>query len=475
MTFLPEHIEAIDKMVRIHHLLCLSFTNCNIEKSKNNFKTLLNSNVNPINVLSMHFSSMNFKLYPDLSSSIFKLTILSLRGCCLQLSFILSEIKNTRITKVDFSKNRCTEPIPLDAEFPRTLSYIAVNDIKWNYANFSTFIKIVAFNPTDINLSIAKAEMTENDWIASFDLLGSLKNTNLTALIWRENPIHYKLRDFISQNTKIWFASFAGCHTPGDGSLQNLISSSKSLRALDLHGTANSKLGDDGYSVLSAVLKSDIEYLDVSNNDLGNKCVYLITQLISSPNLKQILIDNNYFNSIQIAKLFQKAILNKKPKQRDTNQESQQQQQQKPQEEDNKIYVKYPENDFAEIPKTDIKQLKKDFLQPLPLNNQIPYHEPWNICLSQKFEEEKDIKVVEDPDFVIPDENQFLSGSKAFWDISLINQRMKEKIEQNVQREQISWELNTVDIPVFDTSNIENQLSSFFSLENNTERLILSW
>ena len=471
ITFLPEHIEALDKMIRVHSLLCLSFTNCNIEKSKTNLITLLNSNVNPPNIVSVHFTSMNFNLYPDLSQAIFKLSILSLKGCCLQLSSILAEIKNTRIVKADFSKNRCTEPIPLDAEFPSTLSYIAVNGIKWNYTNFSTFIKYVTYHQAEISLSIANAEMTENDWILSFDLLEKLGKSNIVSLIWRENPIHYKLRNFIINSSKIWFLSFAGCHIPGDGSLQYIISACTSLKALDLHGTANSKLGNDSYSLLRAILNSNIEYLDISNNQMGNKCAFLLSQIMALKHVKQVLIDNNNFHAIKAGELFKKAIISKQPSKFDSNDDNEQ----TSPEDGIMTYVKYPENDFKDLQKVTVTEYKKVFLTPQSFRSPTIYQEQWNKCLSQKYEEENEIKLIDDPSFVIPNENQILSGSESFWNISLIDERKKGNIEQSVKREQISWDLNTVDIPSFDTTNIENQLSTFFSLENCTERLILSW
>ena len=469
VTFLPEHIEALDKMIRIHHFLSLSFTNCNIDKSKSNFITLLNSNENGINVVSLHFTSMNLSKSLDFSAATFQLSFLSLRGCCLQLSTLFTQMKNTRIVKADFSKNRSTEPIPIDIEFPKTLKFLCLNDIQWNYTNFSVLFKIISFNQIEMGLSIARAEMSENDWVSSFDFLSSLGKTNLISLNWRENPIHYKLCHFIAKSSRIWFCSFAGCHLPCDGSLARLIASCQSIKALDIHGTVNNKLNENGYSLLKSILSSNIEYLDISNNNLGNKNILLLAKILTKPSLKQILIDKNNFTSPKIALLFQNSILSRKQteqkEKRDNGEEN----------EDFMLYAKYPDNDFKSLQKPLEKELKKIFITPSFPNPRNPAEEEWLLCLSQKYEQEKEIHLVDDPDFVLPNAEEFLAGSDAFWNITLINEIKKMQSDHSTEREQISWDLNTIDIPTFDTTNIANQLSQFFSLENNTERLMLSW
>ena len=449
--FLPEHIEALDKAIRTHHMTSLSFNKCNISKSKNNFLTMLNTNENGINVSAMHFTSMNLSQNEALSSAMFQLSFLSLRGCCLELSTLLSQIKNTRISKIDFSKNRCILPIQNDFTIPPTLVHLSVNDIKWTYKNFSTFFKTVTNSPEEFTLSIAKAELSEEDWISTFDLLGSIKKTNLISLIWRGNPLHYKVCDFIRNSGKIWFLSAAGCHIPSDGCFQKLLLTTPSIKALDIHGTVSGKLGTDSFSIINTLLKVDLMFLDISNNKMGNGCAFALSKLIERSKISELLIDNNDFDGERVIRMFISATNKRKTP----------------------IFIKYPHTDFAKsnIPKALNKEIQRSFLALPKRKAAHAAEQEWILLSEQKYETEKDIEVPFDPGFD-ESEDDYITGT-SFWSVTETKGQKKET--PVIEKEQMTWDLNVTNIPEIDTTKFATRLANFFSLENNTRRLINTW
>lgn len=432
VSFSPEHIEALDKATQKHPFLYLMFDSCNFTDSAQKLTNLIvNNTESSSNLISLHMSSINLSKI-DIGSSIRNLQYVSLRGCCIEISSLFENFKNTKIIFADFSNNRCSVPLSDSMSFPSTLVHLCLNDIAWSGSSLAMIFNSAGNCKLHMSLSVANAQMLEDDWISFFNLIELTPSSNFHSICWHRNPIHHKLCRFFAKLKNLKFLSLSGCKIPSDGCVQKLISSSKSLSFIDIHGTNDSKLGNEIISILRSFKNSKVESIDISNNNIPSLAVPMIADLIMSPT-KQFIICNlenldltNYSSILNNQELKSKTLTT-------------------------------TFNDYA----------YGSFVQS---STQLFVIEDSEFIV-QYCKNDTSLPIPDEPEYQIA-KGAFLFG-RDFWDINKI-EHLKKKFS-NSERQVISWDLNLSELRMVDTNSFIQELENNFDLETLGKKLRNCW
>ena len=194
-----ESINSIWILLSQHPLTSLSFIRCTFGKYFQNFFNLVQKTSSVGQLLGLSMTSMNFSLNFDLFNSILNLTQLSLRGCGIQIStiFDLLTINNNKLTLLDLTHNRCTEPLRNHLKMPNLLTKLILDDVVWNYHNLYSIFNASVNAIQNFTLSVARVFLDKTGWDRFFDSVETLPAPCLEGLIWRENPITSKFCSFL--------------------------------------------------------------------------------------------------------------------------------------------------------------------------------------------------------------------------------------------------------------------------------------
>ncbi|EAY08850.1 Leucine Rich Repeat family protein [Trichomonas vaginalis G3] len=430
VTFNTEHIEALDRAIQKHPFIYLSFDKCNFSESAGKLSNLIiNNTENSVNLNSIFMSSINLSK-SDIQTAVHRLNYVSLRGCCLELASLFENFKNSNLIMADFSSNRCTVPINTSVSFPASLKHLCVNDIMWSSSSLTSIFLATTDCDEYLSLSVANCQMLEDDWNSFFSSIEFCGESKITSLCWANNPLHYKLFKFISNSRNIEYVSFSGCQIPSDGSIQKFISTCNSLKYLDLHGSANYKLGYEAFSLLQRILKSKLEYIDFSNNNLDSRFIPLITKLLESNTIKFFLFDAANFDQNFISDLM-KQYKNK-------------------------------------IQRSNLKEI--DFDAFLRTSTKLFSIDGCNFDIQLYFS---------DSDLEIPKDSQYNNAPAAYlqgsdyWDVLKIDQLQKRY--SNSEKQVISWEFNLPEMKDFDIQSFTKEMEISFELETLSNKLMDYW
>jgi len=454
IVFQAEHIDALDKLIQKHPLVGLSFTGCDIKNSTGTLVSLINTNSATQNLKSLHLTSIPLSHSFEIVKASLSVSYLSLRGCCLELSTIFDALKNSKIITIDLTKSRSTVAFAKDGRLPISLQRLVLNDIEWTSSNMCSLFDMVSEFNGYLSLSLARAIMSDSEWMKFFNYLEYIEETNIVAFSWRNNPIHYKLCRFLLRNKKLLFLSVSGCYVPGDGCLHKLLESHPSIESLDIHGTGGLALGISALSLLRSISRSKtIQRIDLSQNQLGNSLLLPIICLISSNSIKEVLIDHNGLNSVDVIKSISQAIKSRS----------------------SQIYVQYPENDTKGIPSYQVKVYQSAFVSPIHKQSKNVAEEEWQTTLKQHYENEIIVEEPTEEDFVTRIRT-YSTKRPVQIDVQKLGMRSEEKkVDDNLQVEkskEITWDITLPDIPQIDNTSLISEIVEKFRMGRIIDRLL---
>ncbi|OHS95933.1 hypothetical protein TRFO_37963 [Tritrichomonas foetus] len=257
---------------------------------------------------------------------------LSLAQCDLEISTVFEEIAKNNILKLCFfniSGNLCFKEIDQSLSFPPFLNTIKADDISWNDNCFTSFLRFVFnnlslnvnhqfcqysqindnLNIETVNLSLARAVATKEEFIKVFDLFYEYTNQceiHFGSLNWDGNPLSEKLFEMLIQSNNLSSLSLNECFSYKRDNkdtieqnvilLSNLISNSQTLKFLSLRGNKNNYLGNKIGPILDACIgHHSLEILDISYSKSGTEFLSKIHSLVKDVTPLKILAFDKLF------------------------------------------------------------------------------------------------------------------------------------------------------------------------------------
>lgn len=275
------------------HQASLTFTKCDVTQCERELSILSEKceNLTGLHLTSIWLSSDFISL--DLFAN---LTNLSLRGCRIPIdAFItLLSASASHIQTLDLSKNTCMRPFSAKVVLPSSLTYLYLNEVVWNEANFSTIFHQVCLSKSLITLSVAEANFIDknSDYENFFKKLEN-GGPGLQCLYWNCNKISQRFCQTLLKCTNLKFLSIACCKLKKNIAyyLQRLIESHRSLVILDVHSIPETKISIS--KIISWVKKSStIRRVDLSGNALDDHSILKLADCIANNTmLRQVLFD----------------------------------------------------------------------------------------------------------------------------------------------------------------------------------------
>lgn len=228
-------------------------------------------------LVSLDLSNTQRISLPSLVPRLPKLLHLSLQNCGLQVDEVLSTLNSwpsmNGLRVLDLSGNACSTLFA--KQLPSSLFTLILNNISWGSGCLATMVRILSTrNAYGIDVSLSSANADNNDWMLCFQEMENSNFSGVLKFVWDENPVDYRLFDFLLRSTELKWASFGGCFSQSDISEIDMfcefISLCPNLNRLSLIGTDNRYIGESISSVIrAAAANKSIKILDISNNRIG--------------------------------------------------------------------------------------------------------------------------------------------------------------------------------------------------------------
>jgi hypothetical protein len=339
----------------------------------------------PRNLIGIHMTTVWLADSATVKNAMLRLQQISMRGCCVKADEILTMLSRAyapRVEVLDLSRNQCTEQFKTALSLPATLSKLIMDDVKWNYNNFITLFKLICNSAQAITFSCVHVQMNDRHLNKFFQAIEACQAPQLLVLIWNDNPVHTKLCQLLLKAPNLKVLCIAGSRVLSDAALQRLLSEHRTLYIIDMHGTAVNRFGPALKGFLTAIKKSkSIRRIDVSHNKMGTQAfTRLVELIISNPKIRQVLLDDNDLPSYASFEPLLQAIQGR----------------------ERPFYCRYPEEDIQFFNRTEnfseekIAAIRAKFRPPeSPLKG--PGHEEWLKLIYQNYPESSEIEEAKQP------------------------------------------------------------------------------
>ncbi|OHS97798.1 hypothetical protein TRFO_09215 [Tritrichomonas foetus] len=452
-------IAPIHKLIKDGHKLCLKFTNCFIPKCEKSLIQLMDKQKN---LTGIHMTSVWLKDSVAIKTVALRLKNLSLRGCNIQISeilSILSKVPASKLKTLDLSNNSCITPINDKISFPITIRKVIMNHVNWIIRNFHKVFSLSCNANRDVTLSLSYATFQdrklEDAMKEFFNLLGKTTSPTLSALYWNGFPTDQKFFQFLQKAINIKFVSFSDSQIKNVRYFQSFIESAKLLNTIDIHSLSDSKKINE---IMKVVLKKSrtIQRLDISHNDINDQSFKKIVELLSSNNnIQQILLDDLKNVSFKEYQQFLNLL-----ESRCTN-----------------LRVSFPRTDFNRFKEQKalnndkIHKYHKLFNEPFA-DPAIQHSKEWENLILQEYQDIKIDDPIEPPQIVEDDEDSrhsigsnHSSNSRHTPDkqaLKILQAKGPPSLQKPVIKKKVKFDL--VEIPQIDNDPVIQQFNNHYSI-----------
>lgn len=287
-----------------------------------------------------------------------RLSVLSLSDCKVDITEVLeslSKSNNQSLRYINLSHNifsRSCNQLNLSPYLER----IDVNHVKWYNSTLTHFLNtILNHKPTNgLRLYINRIQIDENEWSNVFDAFKTITNYPLVEFSWNHNHISSELFTYLQNNIQLIYLFMNSCFTyENEDSINQfgqILPNLSNLTHLVIKGDNEGyRLEENASIIVENMLKmSKIDYVDLSNNKLGQEGVINLSNLITEcPTISNLVFDNSLIGSLDcINKLIEAGEKRKKP-----------------------LTISWPENDIEEllsssvIQQAEIDEIKEKLLK----------------------------------------------------------------------------------------------------------------
>jgi len=454
-------ISSINSLVSQHPISRLTITKCSIRKSENSLMNLMIKCGSVGQLLGISFTSMNLSTHLNLVNACLNLSHVYLKGCGIQISDVLDFLSlhtvANRLSLIDLTHNRCTEPMRTKLRMPVALSKLIVDDVIWNYHNLLSIFTASVNACQSFTLSVARASLDKVGWDKFFDSVESLPAPCLEGLIWRENPIPPKFCSFLAKCPVLAYLSLAGCSDLSEATVWKTLEAQKRIQILDIHGMHKYKLGATGLSLLNHLKRNKtLRRIDISRNKIGPQGYSKLIEFIAtSPTIKAILLDGNNLSEISIYESLVSTLQAK----------------------GSSITVKLPREDLqalrqsGDLSESRFLATKGLFRKPRPIPKEIPGSEEWTKLIIQQYDE---LEIIDDPIELSENEDseedvkdiaQEENTDRSPLSEIVPNEMDNELLKEERRRYTCRWEMDFVDVPSIDNTSIIESYSNTYNLE----------
>ena len=229
--------------------------------------------------------------FPNLINYCKKLQVLSLANCKLEISKILnhfSEKNFPNLNCLNISENVFNNSPAKNIKLTPSLFIVKADKVKWNKHTMAEFFQTMAHSvKKGLYLSIAEAETTNDEWIRVFSYFRSTKFIGLCSLVWKGNPVHGRLFEFLSKNRDLVHLDLTNCFIQSEKepieSFIKFLLKQQNLKSLILKCTNNTSVISSFIpKILESVEKANsIQHIDISNQKGGNQTLESVINLLN--------------------------------------------------------------------------------------------------------------------------------------------------------------------------------------------------
>ena len=302
-NFEAKNFDALQYTMKFKEIKSLGMQNAfNTENSKYFYKVFLRGLTNKLLYLNLdQTKTIDF-------TSIFTyckdLQCLSLVGCKTEISKLLQHFTEKNCPNLyclDISDNECSKSVSKTLKLTPSLFTIKADRVKWKNHTVAEFFETLIHSCTrGLFLSFSDANMSMEEWIRVFSFFRQTSYIGLCSLIWKGNPIHSRLFEFLSKNKEMIHLDLTDCFKqptkePID-SLIKYLAKQQNLKSLILKST-NGKTFLTSFlpQIFESIEQSkSIQHLDISNQCGGNSILQYIIQLLDGKSqIDTIVFDGN--------------------------------------------------------------------------------------------------------------------------------------------------------------------------------------
>lgn len=224
------------------------------------------------------------ELVPNLANVVY----LSVQNCNIEIYDLFVAIEKYRLLSLNvlnISQNLCRVFHVNTVELPVYLETIIADKILWSDESFNKFFQFLLKRSEPLlNVSVAYATFTEQDWKVFNHFTTVTNNFSLSSLIWDGNLLSETFISFLMNNTHLKRLSLNCCFVDSNfrfmKPLENLLLSSK-IEDLSIQGSNTSALDNHFIQLLRILTQmSSLKILDISNNGFGNYGIPILKKLI---------------------------------------------------------------------------------------------------------------------------------------------------------------------------------------------------
>ena len=229
--------------------------------------------------------------FPNIINYCKKLQCLSLVNCKLEISKTLlnfTEKNFPNLNCIDISQNLFNSAPTKELKLTPSLFIVKADNIKWGKHTMAEFFQTLAHSvKKGLYLSVAEAETTTDEWIRVFSYFRQTKFIGLFSLIWKGNPVHNRLFEFLAKNKDLVHLDLTNCFIQCEKepieSFIKYLTKQQNLRSLILKCTNTTSIISSFIpKILENVEKAKtIQHLDISNQKGGNQTLEYVSQLLN--------------------------------------------------------------------------------------------------------------------------------------------------------------------------------------------------
>lgn len=229
--------------------------------------------------------------------------VLNVESCGIEVSEIVSIISSIALPSlkiINISNNPFSMPLLSSPSIPKSVTTFIANKITFPDNNLVTLISFLfAKVQKPLNLSIADALASTDEWFRVFNFLQKTPYENLQSLTWDNNPTYPSLFEFLTRNKILDYLSLSGCFYESNHGpivcLSDYLEQVSTLKTLLLRGFNASILGKYTVAALTSMrTMTSLEHLDVSFSAGGDDELMALRILVQElPNLRSIAFDGS--------------------------------------------------------------------------------------------------------------------------------------------------------------------------------------
>lgn len=231
----------------------------------------------------------------DIYEYLVHVTNLSFVDCDLDISKSFKEIsskqKNAH-SSINFSGNQFVET---DYQMPTQVKHLYLSNVEFAGGSLPELIKKI-FSYKDLT-TLDLSNIKTDDWDSMFNVFNEVEAQHLTTLYWNSNPIHSKFFDFLKKTPSIINLYLNNSISSDVTNFTQYLKAKNTITYLYLRGGDDAKFKGKADVVLDALTKcKHMQYVDISNNDLGIDAMKNVEKLImNNPMIETIVLDENGF------------------------------------------------------------------------------------------------------------------------------------------------------------------------------------